>query len=121
MMVIAILGLATFLLRGGWRRLTGGLTLPLSALGAGMAGYQSWLQTQPPGNITCAGVEPEAIESLVEWLGQQVPELLLATGFCADEELVILGPSLANWAPIAFIVFFGVALRACLMPAESPD
>lgn len=121
LMVIAFLGIAAFLLRGGWRRLTGGLTLPLSGLGVGVAGYQSWLQTQPSGSIACAGGEPGAIERLVEWLGQQVPELFLATGFCADEELVILGLSLANWALIAFLAFFGIALRALLMRAESRD
>jgi len=117
LMVIAVFALAAFWLRGGWQRLAGGLTLPLSGLGMGVAGYQSWLQTRPPGTDSCAGGEPGMIERLVEWLGQRVPELFLATGFCDEEALDILGLSLANWALAAFIVFFGIALRALLMPS----
>ncbi|MFN3595234.1 MAG: disulfide bond formation protein B [Thiobacillaceae bacterium] len=88
------------------------LTLPLSALGGGVAAYQSWLQMQSPGSISCVGGEPGLIERLVEWLGQRVPELFLATGFCEEKELVILGLSLANWALIAFACFFILALWA---------
>jgi disulfide bond formation protein DsbB len=36
----------------------------------------------------------------------------MATGFCADEELVILGLSLANWALVAFTVFLVLAALA---------
>ena len=117
LMAIAVFALAAFWLRGGWQRLAGGLTLPLSGVGMGVAGYQSWLQTRLPGSVACAGGEPGLIERLVEWLGQRVPELFLATGFCDEEELSILGLSLANWALIAFIVFFGIALRALFMPS----
>jgi disulfide bond formation protein DsbB len=115
LMLISVMGLAALILDGGWQRLAGGLTLPLSGLGAGVAGYQSWLQTRPPGSIACVGGEPGPIERLVEWLGQGVPALFLATGFCDEEGLDILGLSLANWALIAFIVFLGIALRALFM------
>jgi len=118
LMVIAVLALATFILDAGRQRLAGALTLPLSGLGVGVSGYQTWLQDQPPGSITCTGGEPGLIERLVEWLGQRVPELFLATGFCDEEALGILGLSLANWALIAFIVFLGIALRALFMPTE---
>jgi disulfide bond formation protein DsbB len=61
--------------------------------------------------------EPSQIERLVEWLGQLQPELFLATGFCEEAELSILGLSLANWALVsfsAFLVAAGWALfRAC--------
>lgn len=103
---IAVLCGLAGLLSGGWSRLAGFLTLPLSALGIGVATYQSWLQIQPPGSISCVGGEPGLIERLVEWLGQRLPELFLATGFCEEEELVILGLSLANWALVAFATFF---------------
>jgi disulfide bond formation protein DsbB len=77
-----------------------------------VATYQSWLQAQPPGSISCVGGEPGLIERLVEWLGQQLPELFLATGFCEEAELSILGLSLANWALLSFAAFFLIALWA---------
>ncbi len=120
-MVIAVLGLAACLLRGGWQRLAGGFILLLSGFGIGVAGYQSWLQAQPPGSAACAGGEPGAIERLVEWLGQRLPELFLATGFCEEKELVILGLSLANWALIAFAVFFGLAVRGVTLRSQSSE
>ena len=121
LMVIAVLALAACILDGGRQRLAGALTLPLSGLGVGVSGYQTWLQAQPPGSIACAGGEAGLIERLVEWLGQRVPELFLATGSCDEEALSILGLSLANWALIAFIVFFGIALRALFMPTYFSD
>ena len=111
-MKLAVLGLLAFFLTGGWRKLVGGLTLPISALGIGVASYQSWLQAQPPGSIACVAGEPGMIERLVEWLGQRMPELFLATGFCEEKELEILGLSLANWALISFSAFLVLALWA---------
>lgn len=111
-MKLAALGLLAFFLTGGWQQLAGILTLPLSAVGLGVATYQSWLQAQPPGSISCVGGEPGLIERLVEWLGQQLPELFLATGFCEEAELSILGLSLANWALLSFATFFLIALWA---------
>lgn len=111
-MKLAALGLLAYFLTGGWVRLAGILTLLISATGLGVATYQSWLQAQPPGSISCMGGEPGLIERLVEWLGQKAPELFLATGFCEETELSILGLSLANWALLSFATFFFVALWA---------
>jgi protein dithiol:quinone oxidoreductase len=109
-MLIAVLALVTVALAGPRSRwLPGGLVLCLAALGAAVAGYQTWLQAQPPGSISCGGGQPGLIERLVEWLGQQVPSLFLATGFCEETELVIFGLSLANWALVSF--------AACLVAA----
>jgi disulfide bond formation protein DsbB len=78
-------------------------------IGIGAAAYQTWLQLQPPGSISCLGGQPGPIEGLVEWLGQQMPSLFLATGFCEDKELTILGLSLANWALAAFAACLAAA------------
>ncbi|WP_296698956.1 disulfide bond formation protein B [Thiocapsa sp. UBA6158] len=86
-------------------RLVGLTLLPIAAVGSGIAAYQSWLQWQPADSISCIGGPPGPIERLVEWLGQQVPSLFMARGFCEDRELVILGLSLANWA---FLFFLGI-------------
>jgi disulfide bond formation protein DsbB len=120
-MLLAGLGLLAYFLAGGGRRLFGGMTLPVSALGIGVAAYQSWLQAQPPGSVTCMGGDPGLIERLVEWLGQRLPELFLATGFCEEAELSIVGLSLANWALLSFILFFLAALWALFnQPETSP-
>ena len=92
-------------------RLAGLLSLPVAVLGIGVAVYQSWLQAQPAGSVSCAAGQPGLIEQLVEWLGQQMPELFLATGFCEDVELTILGLSLAN---LALLAFAGILLVAAL-------
>jgi len=77
-----------------------------AAAGIGAAGYQSWLQAQPAGSVSCLAGQPGPVERLVEWLGAQSPELFLATGFCEDAELVVLGFSLANWALLTFAAYF---------------
>jgi disulfide bond formation protein DsbB len=38
----------------------------------------------------------------------------MATGFCEDEALVILGLSLAQWALICFLLATGIALFSAL-------
>lgn len=89
---------------------------PLFVLGCGVgigaASYQSWLQLQPPESVSCVGGQPGIIERLVEWLTQLSPTLFLATGFCEDKELVILGLSLANWALLTFATGLAAALWA---------
>jgi len=82
----------------------GFLALPLAAAGLAAAIYQSWLQMQPPGSISCVAGQPGPVERLVEWLGQRLPELFLATGFCEQAELVILKLTLANWSAVFFAV-----------------
>lgn len=90
-------------------------TLPITATGSAVSAYQSWLQMQPPGSISCMAGEPSLIERLVEWLGQLQPDLFLATGFCEEAELSILGLSLANWALVSFTAFFGASVWALLL------
>lgn len=112
-MLLAVLALLAALCAGLPRLLAGGLTLPVSALGLGVAAYQSWLQRQSA-DLTqgCAVGQAGLIEQVVEWLGQRVPALFMATGLCAEEELVILGLSLANWALVSFTAFLGIAAWA---------
>jgi protein dithiol:quinone oxidoreductase len=93
-------------------RVAGPLFVLGCAVGIGAASYQTWLQLQPPDSVSCVGGQPGIIERLVEWLAQQSPALFLATGFCEDEELVILGSSLANWALLAFASGLAAAIWA---------
>jgi disulfide bond formation protein DsbB len=121
-MLIALLALGAGLSAGVLRLVAGVLVALAAAGGAATAAYQSWLQAQPPDSVSCIGGQPGSVERLVEWLGQQVPALFLPTGFCEEEELVILGLSLANWALLSFAATLGLALwllrRALRRPAE---
>jgi len=102
MLIGALALLAAALTRPLARAVPGALITALAAVGLWVAIYQSWLQLQPPDAVSCVGGQPGFIERLVEWLGQQAPGFFLATGFCEEEELVILGLSLANWAALSF-------------------
>jgi protein dithiol:quinone oxidoreductase len=92
----------------------GVLTLLTALSGAGVAAYQVWLQAQPEAMFTCGGADPNLIERLVDWLGQQLPSLFLATGICGDKELVILGYSLAVWSLAAFVANVPASVWALL-------
>lgn len=93
-----------------WGLAAGGGFAILALSGGSTAAYQTWLQLQPPGSISCVGADMGPIEHLVEWLGGWWPSLFMASGFCEDRELVILGLSLANWTFALFAVLLLVAL-----------
>jgi disulfide bond formation protein DsbB len=113
-MLLGVLSLLVALFTGLARRVGAGVVALVAAAGAATAGYQSWLQLQPAGSVACVGGELGPIERLVEWLGQLLPSLFLATGFCDDEALVIFGLSLVNWALLAFVAMLGLALWTLL-------
>jgi disulfide bond formation protein DsbB len=116
-MGLAALGLLAGLL--GCRpaaRVAGVFVALIAASGVTVAGYQSWLQAFPTSSIACGTGSQGVLETFVEHLGSWLPSLFLATGNCADEELVILGLSLANWSALAFtgaVLVAGWALIRC--------
>lgn len=99
--------------------LAGGLFAAVAVAGMATAGYQSWLQLQPPGTVSCIGGEMGPIEQLVEWLGMQSPVLFMATGFCEDNELALFGLSLANGALVLFAGMLAAALWMLYARAKS--
>lgn len=112
-LLLALVGFAAWgLTARGLGRLSGFIALPLAAGGLAVAAYQSWLQWQPPGSISCIGGTPGLIERLVEALGQWLPELFLATGFCEEAEMTIMGLTLANWSALGFAACLALAYRA---------
>jgi protein dithiol:quinone oxidoreductase len=105
--------------RRGFHRfwvLAGGL---IALAGVGVAGFQSWEQWYPELVGGCTGAEPGLIEQLVEWLGIRWPRLFMATGFCENKELVILGLSLANWSFLAYAGFTAMASLILFYPSIS--
>lgn len=102
-MLLAVLALTAAWL--GPRRmalLPGLLAICGSVAGAGIAAYQVWLQLQPADTASCGGGSYTLIDLVVDWLGERLPTLFLATGFCEEVGLLILGLSLAQWALIGF-------------------
>jgi disulfide bond formation protein DsbB len=113
-------GLAVFGLLAGLlgcqpvARATGLFVALIAASGVAVAGYQSWLQAFPASSIACGAGSQGVLETFVEHLGSWLPSLFLATGNCADEELMILGLSLANWAGLAFLGCLAIAAWALI-------
>lgn len=103
-LVAACLGLCVLINR----RAFAVISLPLSALlslgGMVAAAFQSVEQWYPH-DVSCIASRPNILERAVDWLGNQYPTLFMATGFCEDKELEILGLSLANWSFLCFTVF----------------
>ncbi|EIJ34855.1 disulfide bond formation protein B [Thiothrix nivea] len=109
-MLIGVFGLLAA--AGFLEKIWGGMVLLLAGVGTSVAGYQTWLQLLPPGDASCAGAKPNLIEQLVYFLSDNIPSLFEVTGLCEDEELVILGLSLANWALVSFLSTLAVAAWA---------
>ena len=119
-MLMAPLALMAALSTGLARRISGALTALAAAGGAVTATYQAWLQAQPAGSVSCIGPDMGPIERLVEWLGMQLPSLFMATGFCEDEALIILGLSLAQWALLCFALALLLSLWLLVRSREEP-
>jgi protein dithiol:quinone oxidoreductase len=97
----------------GLNSLIPGIVTLLTALsGAAVAAHHSWIQAFPSETNSCGGGANGPIESAVEWLGQQMPALFLATGFCEDDGFRLLGLTLANLSLLLFTVLAGAALWA---------
>lgn len=109
-MLIGVFGLLA--ITGFGEKLGSWLVLLLAGVGTGTASYQTWLQLQPPGSASCAGSQPNLIEQLVYFLSDNIPSLFEVTGLCEEEELVIFGLSLANWALVSFLSAFIAAAWA---------
>lgn len=112
-LVIGVWALVGLLLPGA-RRLWAGLIVLVGLGGAGVAGYQTWMQAYPDLAKECSYTDPNLIERLVDWLGMRWPSLFMATGFCTSREWEFLGLSMANWSLVVFTGFaaFGLWLAA---------
>ncbi|MBL8405914.1 MAG: disulfide bond formation protein B [Dechloromonas sp.] len=106
---IGVVGLLGWVMPSG-RLLWSALAVGLAGLGLGVAAYQTWMQAYPHLAPECSFTDPNAIESLVDWLGMQMPSLFLATGFCTSRDWEFLGMSMANWSAVVFAGIVGYAI-----------
>lgn len=105
--IVALAGLVLPILGPLW----GAVISLLAVIGAGVAGYQSWMQAFPELAKECGYSDPNLIERLVDGLGMAWPTMFLATGFCTSKEWVFLGLSMANWS---LVMFLGIVAYAIL-------
>ncbi len=92
-----------------------GLVMAATALtGAGIAGYQTWLQRFAKG-VSCTADQPWW-EAFVDWAGQQVPLLFEATGLCSEAGWKFLSLSIAEWSLMIFSAMAIAMLYAVFMP-----
>lgn len=85
-----------------WRWPPALLAIAAALGGLATAAYQTWMQAFPGSIMECGYSEPNLIERLVDWLGQQWEFMFLATGLCSSKEWLFLGLSMANWSNFCF-------------------
>lgn len=89
-------------------RLTAAAMALVAATGAGVAGYQVWIQRFAP-MTTCSG-QTTWWEDLVESAGELLPLLFKPSGLCSDPAWKFLSLSIADWSLGCFVVLLGVAV-----------
>ena len=115
---LLFIGLGLLALAAAWLEphraalLPGLLALSCTVAGIGISAYQVWLQLQPADSASCGGGPLGFIDIVVDWLGEHLPTLFLATGFCEEAGPPILGLGLARWALIGFSSALVVAVWA---------
>jgi len=107
----ALLGLALCRWRASY--LTAAfLMLAISATGAGVAAWQTYLQRFAV-DTRCSGAMAWW-EVLIDWAGERIPLLFYASGLCSEPGWKFLGLSIAEWSLLAFSFLTAVALYALL-------
>ncbi len=81
----------------------------VAGVGAGVAGYQVWIQRISP-TTSCSG-RPAWWEEVVESAGELAPLLFRASGLCSDPAWKFANLSIAEWSLLAFT---GLLLLATL-------
>jgi disulfide bond formation protein DsbB len=93
------------------RRVYGGLILVVSALGAGVAGRQVWLQSLPADQVPACG---PGLEYILETfpLMDALKLVFEGSGECAEIQWTFLGLSIPGWTLIMFtaLAVFGLLL-----------
>lgn len=88
------------------------LMLATTAVGAFVAGYQTYLQRFAQ-DTQCSG-QAAWWELLVDWAGEQIPILFYASGLCSDPAFKLIGLSIAEWSLVIFSGLTVLILRSLL-------
>ena len=94
----------------------------VSLWGFGLAGYQSWLQWFPQLDFNCGVGSQNFMEKTVDWLGQLMPSMFMATGLCEDDSFKIFWLSLAVWSALSYLALsvgcVGLLWARCKNPSS---
>jgi disulfide bond formation protein DsbB len=84
------------------------LLAAFALVGGGTATRQSWLQHNPPKEVSCG----QDLEGLLETLplSQALPKIFTGTGDCAIVTWRFLGLSIAEWALVWFVMMLAAAI-----------
>lgn len=97
---------------GSTRRIFALLMAIAAGCGLFVAAYQVWIQRFSKA-ATCGMREPWW-ESVVYWLGEQVPLLFGVNGLCSDPAWKFLSLSIADWSTLLFSGILAGSLAAAL-------
>lgn len=111
-MVLVLTGALGLVLAGSGfgRRLAALASAVAAGTGLFVAGYQTWIQRFAP-EVKCSAATTWW-EDLVDWLGEQAPQLFLSNGLCSDPAWKLFGLSIAEYSLMAFTVFTLISLWA---------
>lgn len=93
------------------RRIYVGLMTLASALGAGVAGRQVWLQHLPEDQVPACGPSLEYILDTLP-LSEAFTTLMMGDGNCAEVVWTFLGQSMPTWSLIWFVALALVSLAS---------
>lgn len=120
---IAYLAVALFALAAAWldRRTAGRwfgvLALASAGVGAGIAGWHVWLQSQPAGQSCGPGLQT-MLENFP--LTEVLPKVFRGSGDCAEAGWTLIGLTIPQWSLLWFALLSVAALMLLLPPRLRP-
>ncbi len=86
-----------------------GLAFVAGALGAGLAGWQVWIQAQPRGAVASCGMSLDyMLETLP--LSEVIGKVLKGSGECAEQGWLFLGLAIPSWTFVFFVAMIASAI-----------
>jgi disulfide bond formation protein DsbB len=114
---IAYFSLALFALIAAWlsprasSRWFGGLVLMSALTGVGIAGWHVWLQMNPQG-MSCGPGLATMLENFP--LTEVLPKVFRGSGDCSEAAWTLLGPTIAEWSLLWFVILSAATLYILL-------
>ena len=86
-----------------------GLAFVAGALGAGLAGWQVWIQAQPKGAVASCGMSLDyMLETLP--LSEVIGKVLKGSGECSEQGWLFLGLAIPSWTFAFFVAMIAAAI-----------